>query len=178
MRLNLQLSSPFPTPYAQRPTPAVIDPDAFRAVLGRFASGVTVVAARDGDGHDPGMTVSAFASVSLRPPLVLVCIGHESSLHPVLEEADAFGISILAADQEALSRRFATHGSTFDGVGFERGELGVPLLDGALAWLECRIAARHPLGDHTVVVGEVEGCDTRNAGPLLYYRGGYAQLER
>ena len=167
-----------PPPTAQRPTPAVIDPDAFRAVLGRFASGVTVVTACDAEGRDHGMTVSAFASVSLRPPLVLVCIAHDSSLHPVLERTDVFGISILAAEQEALSRRFATHGSTFDGVGFERRELGVPLLDGALAWLECRIAARHPAGDHTVFVGEVEGCDTRNERPLLYYRGGYAQLER
>jgi flavin reductase (DIM6/NTAB) family NADH-FMN oxidoreductase RutF len=155
-----------------------LDPDAFRAVLGRFATGVTVVTALDEKGHDHGMTVSAFSSVSLAPPLVMVCIGHDASLRPVIDHARHFGVSILAANQEALSRRFATHGNRFEGIGFERGECGVALLEGALAILECRDVARHPAGDHTIVVGEVETAHNRDDRPLLYYRGGYAQLER
>ncbi|HEX2779825.1 MAG TPA: flavin reductase family protein [Gemmatimonadaceae bacterium] len=154
-----------------------LDPDAFRAVLGRFASGVTVVTTYDG-GRDHGMTVSAFSSVSLAPPLVMVCIGDDASLRPVIEHATYFGVSILAAEQEALSRRFAAHVNRFDGVGFTRGESGVALLDGALALLECRVVARHQAGDHLIVVGEVEAASAANERPLLYYRGGYAQLER
>lgn len=155
-----------------------VDPDAFRSVLGRFASGVTVVTVHDANGNDQGMTVSAFSSVSLSPPLVMVCIGLDASLHPVIEHATHFGVNILSAGQEALSRRFAAHLDRFDGVGFERGESGVALLRGALAFLECRIVARHPAGDHTIVIGEVENVGNRDDRPLLYYRGGYAQLER
>jgi flavin reductase (DIM6/NTAB) family NADH-FMN oxidoreductase RutF len=155
-----------------------VDPDAFRAVLGRFASGVTVVTVRDPQGHDQGMTVTAFSSVSLLPPLVMVCIGFDASLHPVMEHCEYFGVNILSASQEAMSRRFAAHLDRFDGIGFERGESGVALLKGALAFLECRIVARHPAGDHTIVIGEVENVGNRDDRPLLYYRGGYAQLER
>jgi flavin reductase (DIM6/NTAB) family NADH-FMN oxidoreductase RutF len=156
-----------------------IDPDSFRSVLGRFASGITVVTTRDSD-RDVGMTVSAFCSVSLRPPLVQVCVDHETSLHAALRKNQRYGVSILAADQEALSRRFSTAGSTrrFDGIGYRRGESGMVLLDDALAHLECRIVASHEAGDHTIFVGEVESASARGAQPLLYYRGGYAQLER
>lgn len=154
-----------------------LDPDAFRAVLGRFPSGVTVVTTCEGD-RDHGMTVSAFSSVSLHPPLIMVCIGDDASLRPVIERASWFGVSILSAAQEALSRRFAAHVNRFDGVGFTRGESGVALLDGALAWLECRVAARHQAGDHLIVIGEVESAGAADERPLLYYRGGYAQLER
>ena len=155
-----------------------LDQDAFRAVLGRFASGVTIVTVRTIGGRDHGMTVSAFSSVSLDPPLVMVCIGDDSSLRPTIAESRHFGVSILAAGQEALSRRFAAHGERFDGVGFTRGENGVALIDGALAFMECRVIARHPAGDHTIVVGEVEAASVGYDRPLLYYRGGYAQLER
>jgi flavin reductase (DIM6/NTAB) family NADH-FMN oxidoreductase RutF len=156
-----------------------VDPDAYRAVLGRFATGVTVVTARDEKGRDHGMTVSAFSSVSLTPPLIMVCIGDDASLRPVIEHCRHFGVNILAASQEALSRRFAEQGNRFEGVGFTRGEFGgVALLDGALAFLECRIVARHQAGDHTIIVGEVENAANRDDRPLLYYRGGYAQLER
>lgn len=155
-----------------------VDPDAFRAILGRFASGVTVVTVRDAEGRDHGMTVSAFSSVSLDPPLVLVCIDDEASIRPVMDRATHFGVSILAADQEALSRRFAAKCDRFDGIGYERGEYGVALLGGALAWLECEIVARHQTGDHEIVIGEVERGENSDDRPLLYYRGGYAQLER
>ena len=156
-----------------------IDPDSFRSVLGRFASGITVVTTRDGD-RDVGMTVSAFCSVSLRPPLVQICVDHEASLHAALLQNQRYGVSILAEEQEALSRRFSTAESTrrFDGIGYRRGESGMVLLDDALAHLECRIVAVHEAGDHTLFVGEVESATARGAQPLLYYRGGYAQLER
>ena len=157
-----------------------IDPDSFRSVLGRFASGITVVTTRDAEQRDVGMTVSAFCSVSLDPPLVQVCVDHAASLYAALVVSTRYGVSILAAEQEALSRRFATADSTrrFDGIGYRRGESGVLLLDDALAHLECRIVASHDTGDHTMFVGEVESATARNARPLLYYRGGYAQLER
>jgi flavin reductase (DIM6/NTAB) family NADH-FMN oxidoreductase RutF len=155
-----------------------VDPDAFRSVLGRFASGVTVVTVRDPKGRDQGMTVSAFSSVSLSPPLVMVCIGHDASLHPLIDHITHLGVNILSATQEALSRRFAAHLDRFDGVGFERGESGVALIEGALAFLECRVVARHAAGDHTIVIAEVEAAGNRDDRPLLYYRGGYAQLER
>jgi len=157
-----------------------LDPDSFRSVLGRFASGITVVTTRDTAGRDVGMTVSAFASVSLRPPLVSVCIDHAASMYDALREAERFGVNVLASDQEALSRRFAAIESThrFDGLGYERGESGVLLLDEALAHIECTLVARHEAGDHTLFIGEVERATARDARPLLYYRGGYAQLER
>jgi flavin reductase (DIM6/NTAB) family NADH-FMN oxidoreductase RutF len=157
-----------------------IDPDSFRSVLGRFASGITVITAVDVDGRDVGMTVSAFCSVSLDPPLVQACIDRAASMFEALQHAERFGVSILASDQEALSRRFAAEDSThrFDGIGYARGENGVVLLEDALAHLECRVYARHDAGDHMLFLGEVERVSARDARPLLYYRGGYAQLER
>jgi flavin reductase (DIM6/NTAB) family NADH-FMN oxidoreductase RutF len=125
------------------------------------------------------MTVSAFCSVSLAPPLVLLCIGHDASMHDLLMRADHVGVSILSNDQEALSRRFADPEShNFDGVGFQRGEHGVALVDDALVHLECDVDARHEAGDHTILVCAVERAAAYDGRPLLYYRGGYAQLER
>ncbi len=156
-----------------------IDKDLFRAVLGRFASGVTIVTTVDRDGRDQGMTVSAFSSLSLDPPLVLVCIDHGASLWPVLETADHFAINILASGQEALSRRFSSReGERFDGIGFSRGGTGVALLDDTLAAVECTITARIAQGDHSILVGSVDYGIARDLQPLLYYRGGYASLTR
>ena len=157
----------------------MIDSDTFRAALGRFGCGITVITARDAKGRDHGMTVSAFCSVSLEPALVLVCIGHEASMHGLLMTAEHVGISILSTAQEALSRRFADPESDrFDGVGYTRGEHGVALLDEALVHLECEVVARHEAGDHTILVCGVERAEPFDGRPLLYYRGGYAQLER
>ena len=156
-----------------------VDPDEFRSVLGRFASGVAVLTARNSRGLDHGMTVSAFCSLSLVPPLVLACIDRSADMHDVLRDATHFGISILEEGQEALSRRFAELPSNrFDGVGYSRGETGAILLDDALAHLECRRIDRHDAGDHTIYIGEVERAEAMPGRPLLYYRGGYAQLER
>ena len=159
--------------------PAPIDPDLFRSVLGRFASGVTIVTTRDAEGRDHGMTVSAFCSVSLEPPLVLVCIGHDATMHPLVGTMGHFAINLLASDQEALSRRFASRDvQRFEGIGFTRGESGVALLDGVLGWLECRPDSRVDAGDHTILIGRVDAAHAGDGRPLLYYRGGYAQLER
>jgi flavin reductase (DIM6/NTAB) family NADH-FMN oxidoreductase RutF len=156
-----------------------IDPDTFRAALGRFTSGVTVVTTCDDHGRDHGMTVSAFCSASLEPPLVLACIGHEASMHDLMMSADRFGVSILTVGQEQLARRFADQRSDrFDGVGYSRGKLGVALLDDALAHLECMVVDRRDAGDHTIVVGRVEAASCYQGRPLVYYRGGYTQLER
>ena len=158
----------------------MIDPDTFRATLGRFATGITILTARDARGVDHGMTVSAFCSVSLDPPLVLACIAKDASMYDVLHDVDRIGVNVLSVSQEHLSRRFADKdlNDRFDGIGYTRGESGVVLLDEALAHLECRIDARHDAGDHTVFIAEVELSAPREGRPLLYYRGGYAQLER
>lgn len=157
-----------------------IDPDSFRSVLGRFASGITVITSLDPEGRDVGMTASAFSSVSLHPPLVQVCVDRTASMFEALLQAERFGVNVLADEQEALSRRFASVDSShrFDGIGYTRGDSGVVLLDDALAHLECRIFSRVEAGDHTIFIGEVERATARDAKPLLYYRGGYAQLER
>ncbi|MEP6991589.1 MAG: flavin reductase family protein [bacterium] len=157
-----------------------IDPDTFRSVLGRFASGITVITALDEQGHDVGMTVSAFCSVSLRPALVQVCVDRVASMFDALQRAERFGINVLASEQEGLSRRFAAIESShrFDGIGYTRGENGVVLLDDALAHMECKVMTRVDAGDHMMFIGEVERAVAADARPLLYYRGGYAQLER
>ena len=124
------------------------------------------------------MTVSAFASVSLTPPLVLVCVDHAASIFPTLMNQDWVGVSILSEGQEATSRRFADpDADRFDDLEVQRGEHGVALLGGAAAHLECRIVARHEAGDHTIFIVEVERAAAQAGRPLLYYRGGYAQLE-
>lgn len=156
-----------------------IDPDEFRAVLGRFASGVTVLTARDTKGRDHGMTVSAFCSASLVPPLVLACIDRSADMHDILRSATHFGVSILTDEQEALSRRFAElEAGRFDGIGYSRAESGVVLLDDALGHMDCRCVDRYDAGDHAICVGEVEWARSHQGKPLLYYRGGYTQLER
>lgn len=155
-----------------------IDPDLFRSVLGRFATGITVITARDDQG-DHGMTVSAFSSLSLEPPLILVCVAHDAAMAPVMAKTADFVVNILSDGQEAMSRRFSSKlDDRFAGLGYSRGERGVIILDDVQAWMECRVVNRYIEGDHTIVTGAVERAHARDARPLLYYRGGYAQLER
>jgi len=157
----------------------MIDSDTFRSVLGRFASGITIVTARDAEGIDQGMTISAFCSASLRPPHVLICVDHAASMIELLRGHPHIGINILSSDQEAYSRRFASEDpQPFDGIAYSRGEAGVVLFDDALAHLECEITTHHDAGDHTVFIASVDRAEPREGRPLLYYRGGYAQLER
>ena len=147
--------------------------------MGRFATGVTVLTVNGADGRPLGMTASSLASVSLEPPLVSVCVDHAAELHDAILAAPVFVVNILESRQEALSRRFADrHEDRFDGVGYHRSPEGLVLLDGALAHLECDRFASYPGGDHTIIIGRVIGGSTGEGRPLLYYRGGYAQLER
>ena len=156
-----------------------LDPDAFRAVMGRFASGVTVVTAEDADGTDRGMTVSAFASLSLEPPLVVMCIDRTASMYDTLMNGEFFAVNMLASTQEALARRFAATGAQqFEGIGYVKGENGAPVLNDVLAYIECRRVSSSAAGDHGLIVGETLNASQRDARPLLYYRGGFAQLER
>lgn len=138
-----------------------------------------MVTAVDRRGRDVGMTVSALASVSLEPPLILICIDHEASIYNTLSKATHFIANILSEGQEALARRFAERDTNrFDGIGYERGQNGAAVLLETLGYLECEVVARHEAGDHDVIVGEVEVAISNEGKPLLYYRGGYAQLER
>jgi len=157
----------------------MIDQDSFRSVLGRFASGVTVVTGLDEAGNDQGMTVSAFCSLSLDPPLILICVDRAASMYESFEKAPGFIVNILSESQEPLARRFSgPDPNRFDGIGYERGMNGVAILDDVLGYLECRNVGSHPGGDHCVYIGEVKFAQSREGRPLLYYRGGYAQLER
>lgn len=149
----------------------------FRAALGRFVSGVTVITTAGMDDRPVGITVSAFSSLSLDPPLVLACIEKRASLHDHLSEGRHFAVNILAADQEHLSRRFSSkEQDRFNGTGYREGTTGSPLLEGALAYIECRVVHAYAGGDHTIIVGAVESVSVADHKPLAYYRGGYAQL--
>ena len=155
-----------------------VEPPQFRQLLGRFATGVTVVTARGPRGGPIGMTASSVASVSLDPPLVLVCVDRGHDMHAALEAGEHFVLNILAADQEALSRRFAEDDENrFDGVGYKENRHGIALLDGALAAIDCVKRTAVPGGDHTVFIGLVTGGSVTDRRPLLYYRGGYAGLQ-
>jgi len=155
----------------------VIDQATFRQVLGHFASGVTVVTAATGDVYH-GITVSSFCSLSLDPPLVLVCIDKRVRSHEAIVQAGAFAINILAQENEHLSRHFASRiEDKFASIAYHLGETGTPILHDVLATLECRLHAQLPGGDHTIFAGEVVAMSSRDdADPLLYYRGGYRQL--
>ncbi len=154
-----------------------IAPTEFRRVMGAVPTTVTVVTIVDDAGVDRAMTVGAFCSLSLDPPLVLVCIGDDATIADAMRSVTHFGVSVLAADQVALSQRFAhTTARTFDGLPHHRAPTGMLLLDGAAAHLECRVARRHPGGDHTIVVGEVINATDAALAPLLHHRGAYGRL--
>ena len=156
-----------------------VDPTLFRATMAQFATGVTVVTTRDEAGRRFGLTVNAFASVSLDPPLVLVCIDNRSDAHKGFRASGVFGVSVLAEGQEDWSRRFATPGSEkWSGAAFETGSTGVSLVPGALAHVECRVVAAHAAGDHTVYVGQVERLAASPGRPLLYHASAYGRVER
>ena len=155
----------------------MVAPDDFRRVLGHFATGVTILTTTDAEKRPTGLTVSAFCSVSLDPPQILVCVDHKSQSYPALRDGACFGVNILASEHEPVSRRFATTRlDKFEGVPWTPGHLGVPLIDGALAHLECRTVSRHIEGDHTILVGRVEAARNGAGEPLLYFRGKYSRL--
>ena len=157
------------------------DPDDFKAALGRFASGVTVVTL--GGAEDHGMTASAFCSLSLDPPLVLVCVKTGNTTHGKLIASKGFGVNILGRDQVHLSNRFAGWGAAPDqdkwaDLDIQRGTVsGAPLITGALAHLDCSLYGTQDGGDHTIFIGRVENAegfgDRDSLEPLLYFAGGY-----
>jgi len=157
-----------------------VDARQFREAMARFATGITVVTAPAPDGPH-GVTINAFASLSLAPPLVLICIEHGRYTLKVLETARVFAVNVLAEGQEHLSRFFSTDSRpegphAFDGIPHHPGRLA-PILDGCLAVAECRVTAQYPGGDHTIFVGEVEEVEVSpGRRPLVYYDRGYRGL--
>jgi flavin reductase (DIM6/NTAB) family NADH-FMN oxidoreductase RutF len=155
-----------------------IETSEFRRILGHWVSGIAVVAARASTGSPCGLTANAVTSVSLQPPLVLVCIDRTADSHDCIRDAGAFSINVLASDQERLARRFAEWdiATKFEGIAHSPGVTGAPVLDDALAWVECTVRDVLPGGDHTIFIGEVVAGDAGEGVPLLYYRGGYGRL--
>jgi flavin reductase (DIM6/NTAB) family NADH-FMN oxidoreductase RutF len=158
-------------------SPATVDPAAFRAVLGRFCSGITVITAL-GPGGPLGLTCQSFSSLSLDPPLVLFSPARTSVTWPRIREAGRLCVNVLAEEHSWLSTAMARSGTDkFAGVRWGASPHGAPRLDGAVAWLDCAVEAEHDGGDHTIVVAAVLGLSAGPAArPLLYYRGQYATL--
>lgn len=154
------------------------DAQAFRQVMGQFATGITVITTVDADGNLYGMTANSFTSVSLDPPLLLVCVGRELDFARVITSASHFGVNILAAGQEDLSRRFATRNiDKFAGLSYRPGRSGVPLLAGTLGHIECARYELLPGGDHVIVVGRIEHLEYRGGEPLVYFGSRYRWLQ-
>ena len=153
-----------------------VDAAQFKLAMSHFASGVTVVTTEQ-EGTPYGMTVAAFSSLSLHPPLVLVCIEKSVRSHEAIASAGKFGVSILSGTQADVSNRFASRGEDkFSGIATHRGTTGVPLIDGAITSLECTLREQFPGGDHSIFVGEVVAIETAEGVPLVYYRSGYREL--
>jgi flavin reductase (DIM6/NTAB) family NADH-FMN oxidoreductase RutF len=149
----------------------------FRHALSRFSSGVTIVTTRNPAGHAYGITVSAFCSVSLVPPMVLVCIEKVTASHGAIEEAGAFVVNVLSETQRSLSDQFAQPAADkFSNVEVENNDSGVPVLGDALANIECRLEHSYDGGDHTIFVGFVERVTVRDGEPLIYSQGDYAGI--
>ena len=161
-----------PSLRAQAPT---FSAQQFRAALGMFATGVTIVTALDREGRPTGITANSFNSVSLAPPLVLWSLARAAASMAVFEQGSHYAINILAADQKELAERFSRRAANrFAGVAFRPGAGGAPVLEGAAAVFECRNRSRYQEGDHVIFVGEVEHCEHRaGAQPLIFHGGRY-----
>lgn len=154
-----------------------VDSKEFRNALSRFASGVSVVTTIDAAGKPHGITVSAFSSVSLDPPLILICIEKSAGSHDAFGESKVFNVNVLNAEQQHLSERFASpNADKFEAVDLRIADSGVPLLEHCLVNLECRLVAAFDGGDHTIYLGEVENSETDEGDPLIYFRSGYREL--
>jgi flavin reductase (DIM6/NTAB) family NADH-FMN oxidoreductase RutF len=153
----------------------------FRQAMGCFATGVTIITV-DLEGEVHGMTANAFASVSLDPMLVLVCVDHSTRTHAHLHAKKRFGINILCQDQRAISEYYARperdheHAETEAGARFDRTRHGTPVLHGALAYLECKLRSAEVAGDHSIFIAEVEDVVVREGEPLLFFRGKYRKV--
>jgi flavin reductase (DIM6/NTAB) family NADH-FMN oxidoreductase RutF len=151
--------------------------DLFRKAAGRFATGITIATVVDSDGVPHGLTVNSFTSVSLQPPLVLVCIAHAAVTVECFRTAKYFGINILASDQRELSDHFARKGhDRFATIEWTPGQTGVPLLPGVLALMECEVYSTVRAGDHDIFLGEVMRIEVEDRRPLLYWSSSYHTL--
>lgn len=150
----------------------------FRNAMGTFATGVCVVCARNAYGEAIGMTVNSFSSVSLDPPLVLVCLGEESPRAQAIVNAGKFSISMLGETQLDISNHFALPGQGLAGEGMlEDGQSTTPIVPNAASVVECEVETQYPGGDHTILIGRVTHLETKaDVGPLIYYRGAYRKL--
>lgn len=158
----------------------VIDSERFRAAMSQWASGVTVVTTVH-DGQQIGITASSFASVSLEPPRILVCVAKRLFTHQAIESSGVFAVNILAAEQEDVGMRFAGRvpegEDRFAGVAVTTATTGAPVLEEGLGWLDCRVFAAYDGGDHTIFVGDVVAAHAVDAGdPILYYKREWRQL--
>src|SRR6266404_6221068 len=154
-----------------------IDARELRNVMGHFATGVTIITTKDVNGKPFGLTASAFSSLSLDPPLLLICVDKKVDCYACFEDSKVFGVNFLSEGQDHLSTRFATKGiEKFEGVSYTLGELGVALLDGALAHIECKLVSAYEGGDHTIYVGEIQNAAIVGDHPLLFFRGKYYKL--
>ena len=156
-----------------------VTPQEFRAAPGRFSSGVTVITVETAVGQVHGMTASSFCSVSLRPPLVLVCVDHLAETYLHLRDRGRFGVSVLKEEQEALSEFFADPERDPDaarrlGIRYNLMKSGMPVLADTLATLDCVVVQVHAAGDHTIFVAEVKEVSLADGSPLLYFRGPYS----
>ena len=153
-----------------------IDPAHLRRALGMFATGVLIVTTRSGE-RVHGMTANSFTSVSLSPPLVLICIDHRATMKQALHDAGHYGLSILAEDQQHLSRHFSSRNSSELDVRFEELE-GIPVIEKALAQFSCRMTQAPDAGDHLIFIGEITGYRHGRGEPLLYFGGGYKEIHK
>jgi len=158
---------------------APVTSEEFRRACGRFATGVAIASVLDASRTPHGLTVSSFASVSLDPPLILICLGHAVSVIDHFRAAQYFGVNVLTENQRPLSDRFARKGyDRFDGLDWQPGQTGVPLVPGALAAMECRTHQRFTSGDHDILVGAMVAARVADGEPLIHFAGGYRGLSR
>lgn len=154
-----------------------IDPQELRHILGHFATGVTVITTRDLAGAPFGLTANAFTSLSLNPPLILICVDKAAQCYSCFAGSNVFTVNFLSEDQQEISRRFATKGADkFAGLGWREGANGAAVLDGAIGYLECKIAQSYEGGDHTIIIGEVLNGFASGDRPLLFFRGKYQRM--
>jgi flavin reductase (DIM6/NTAB) family NADH-FMN oxidoreductase RutF len=157
--------------------PQAFDSRQLRDALGAFATGVTIICARTGDGRYAGLTANSFNSVSLDPPLVLWSLARSSASLPAFEAAERYSVNVLSVEQTDLARRFSRpHEDRFAGVGYRLGWSDAPLIDGCVAWFECAHHGRHAAGDHMVFIGEVATCERADGHGLVFHHGRFGSV--
>jgi flavin reductase (DIM6/NTAB) family NADH-FMN oxidoreductase RutF len=159
-------------------TPPPFTERQFRDALAQFATGVTVICTRGDDGRFVGFTANSFNSVSLEPPLIVWSLADTGTNLAAFQATERYTVNVLAHDQVELARRFSRpHADRFAGVPYRLGAAGAPLIEGCIAWFECRHHAMHRAGDHVVFIGEVDACERRNGRGLVFHHGHYATTQ-